>query len=319
MTAAKKRIQVDLGGRIAPGHRRSAGPGPGVCRRPGGRRREGGMHRHQYRNARRGDRAIQAAGGTAHPIAADVTNSQRVDEVVDEVVKLWGGLDILVNNAGITRDNLHHADERRAVGRRAEHQPQGHFSLHPRGLPPAVQIEIWPDHQYRQRLRPDGQPGQANYSASKAGVIGLTRTVSRELASRGVTVNAVAPGFIATDMTDKLGEEMLGKIKEEIPLKRLGLTQDVSDAVLFLASDAAEFITGQVLTVDGGLRYNSLSARNSGKRYRQGNEKSLYLSGKMKKQSSSAGLYAPRTSRSLRTCLKIVIRRSHRWPQLKNV
>jgi 3-oxoacyl-[acyl-carrier protein] reductase len=98
-----------------------------------------------------------------------------------------------------------------------------------------------------------GNPGQANYSASKAGVIGLTRTIARELAGRAVTVNAVAPGFIATEMTAKLGEEMLGKIKEEIPLKRLGLTQDVTDAVLFLASDAAEFITGQVLTVDGGL------------------------------------------------------------------
>ena len=98
-----------------------------------------------------------------------------------------------------------------------------------------------------------GNPGQANYSASKAGVIGLTRTISRELAGRSVTVNAVAPGFIATEMTAKLGEEVLEKIKEEIPLKRLGLPQDVSDAVLFLASDAAEFITGQVLTVDGGL------------------------------------------------------------------
>ena len=98
-----------------------------------------------------------------------------------------------------------------------------------------------------------GNPGQANYSASKAGVIGLTRTVARELASRNITVNAVAPGFIATDMTAALGEEILQEVRKEIPLGRLGDPQDVADAVLFLASDAASFITGHVLTVDGGL------------------------------------------------------------------
>ncbi len=98
-----------------------------------------------------------------------------------------------------------------------------------------------------------GNPGQANYSASKAGVIGLTRTVARELAGRNVTVNAVAPGFIATDMTAALGEEVLAQVKSEIPLGRLGDPQDVADAVLFLASEAASFITGHVLTVDGGI------------------------------------------------------------------
>jgi 3-oxoacyl-[acyl-carrier protein] reductase len=98
-----------------------------------------------------------------------------------------------------------------------------------------------------------GNPGQVNYSASKAGVIGLTRTVACELASRNITVNAVAPGFIATDMTAKLGEEILKEVRKQIPLGRLGEPQDVADAVLFLASDAASFITGHVLTIDGGL------------------------------------------------------------------
>jgi 3-oxoacyl-[acyl-carrier protein] reductase len=98
-----------------------------------------------------------------------------------------------------------------------------------------------------------GNPGQVNYSASKAGVIGLTRTVACELASRNITVNAVAPGFIATDMTAKLGEEILAAVRKEIPLGRLGEPQDVADAVLFLASDAASFITGHILTIDGGL------------------------------------------------------------------
>src|SRR5665647_2086869 len=98
-----------------------------------------------------------------------------------------------------------------------------------------------------------GNPGQVNYSASKAGVIGLTRTVACELASRAITVNAVAPGFIATDMTAKLGEEILQEVRKQIPLGRMGEPQDVADAVLFLASDAASFITGHILTIDGGL------------------------------------------------------------------
>jgi 3-oxoacyl-[acyl-carrier protein] reductase len=98
-----------------------------------------------------------------------------------------------------------------------------------------------------------GNPGQANYSASKAGVIGLTRTVAKELASRNVTVNAVAPGFIATDMTAALGEDILQEVRKHIPLGRLGDPQDVADAVLFLASEAASFITGHILTIDGGL------------------------------------------------------------------
>ena len=98
-----------------------------------------------------------------------------------------------------------------------------------------------------------GNPGQVNYSASKAGVIGLTRTVSRELSKRNITVNAVAPGFIATEMAAKLGEELIEQITAETPLGRLGSPQDVADAVLFLASEAASFITGHVLVVDGGL------------------------------------------------------------------
>ncbi len=98
-----------------------------------------------------------------------------------------------------------------------------------------------------------GNPGQANYSASKAGVIGMTRTVARELASRKITVNAVAPGFIETEMTEAMGSVVLDEVKKRIPLKRVGQAQEVANAVLFLASGAAAYITGQVLTVDGGL------------------------------------------------------------------
>jgi 3-oxoacyl-[acyl-carrier protein] reductase len=197
--------------------------------------------------------AIQSAGGTAHPFLADVTSSRRVDEVVEEVVKLWGGLDILVNNAGITRDGLIMRMKDDQWDEVLNVNLKGAFLFTRAAARPLCKSKFGRIINIASVSGLMGNPGQANYSASKAGMIGLTRTVARELAGRRVTVNAVAPGFITTEMTAKLGEDLLEKIKEETPLKRLGLPQDVSDAVLFLASDAAEFITGQVITVDGGL------------------------------------------------------------------
>jgi 3-oxoacyl-[acyl-carrier protein] reductase len=196
---------------------------------------------------------IAAGGGTAIALACDVTDSKRVNEVVDEVVQQWGSLQILVNNAGITRDNM--------ILRMKDEQWDAVLNINLRGTFLFIRAAARPMMKgHRGRIINIasvsglmGNPGQANYSASKAGVIGLTRTVARELASRNITVNAVAPGFIATDMTAKLGEELLEQIKKEIPLGRLGDPLDVADAVLFLASDAAGFITGHVLTVDGGL------------------------------------------------------------------
>ena len=197
--------------------------------------------------------AIRAAGGIAEPIACDVTQSERVGEAVDQVVKLWGSLYILVNNAGITRDNV--------IVRMKDEQWDAVININLRGTFLFTRAAARPMMKARGGRIINiasvsglmGNPGQVNYSASKAGVIGLTRTVARELASRNVTVNAVAPGFIATDMTAALGEDILQQVRKEIPLGRLGDPQDVADAVLFLASDAASFITGHVLTVDGGL------------------------------------------------------------------
>jgi len=197
--------------------------------------------------------AIRAAGGTAEPMACDVTDSDRVGAVVDEVVKLWGGLQILVNNAGITRDNM--------IIRMKDDQWDAVININLKGTFLFIRAAAKPMMKGRQGRIINiasvsglmGNPGQANYSASKAGVIGLTRTVARELAGRNITINAVAPGFIATDMTAALGEEILQEVRKQIPLGRLGDPQDVADAVLFLASDAASFITGHILTVDGGL------------------------------------------------------------------
>ena len=197
--------------------------------------------------------AIRAAGGQSEPWTCDVTDAARVGQVVDEVVARWGRLDVLVNNAGITRDNL--------ILRMKDEQWDAVLNINLRGTflftRAAARAVMKAPHGRIINIASVsgmmGNPGQANYSASKAGVIGLTRTVARELAGRGVTVNAVAPGFIATEMTAKLGPEVLEQIRKQIPLGRLGEPHDVADAVLFLASDAADFITGHVLTVDGGL------------------------------------------------------------------
>jgi 3-oxoacyl-[acyl-carrier protein] reductase len=196
---------------------------------------------------------IRAAGGTAEPLACDVTQSDRVGEVVDQVVEKWGGVNILVNNAGITRDNV--------LVRMKDEQWDLVLNINLRGTFLFTRAVARPMMKARQGRIINvasvsglmGNPGQVNYSASKAGVIGLTRTVACELASRNITVNAVAPGFINTDMTAKLGEEILQEVRKQIPLGRLGEPQDVADAVLFLASEAASFITGHILTIDGGL------------------------------------------------------------------
>ncbi len=196
---------------------------------------------------------IQADGGQAAAFACDVTDSEQVNSVVDAVIRQYKKLDILVNNAGITRDGL--------LLRMKDEQWDLVLNVNLRGT------FLFTRAAARYLIKAGGariiniasisglmgNPGQANYSASKAGVIGLTRTVARELASRQVTVNAVAPGFIATEMAHALGEDTLKQIRERTPLGRLGEPQDVADAVLFLAGPAAGFITGTVLRVDGGL------------------------------------------------------------------
>ncbi len=196
---------------------------------------------------------LRAAGATAEAFVCDVTNSERVNQVVEEVVEKLGRLDILVNNAGITRDNL--------LMRMKDDQWDAVIAINLKGTFLFTRAATRPMMKARRGRIINiasvsglmGNPGQANYSASKAGVIGLTHTTAKELASRNITVNAVAPGFIATEMAAALGEEMLEGIKKETPLGRLGEPQDVADAVLFLASEAASFITGHVLVVDGGL------------------------------------------------------------------
>lgn len=201
--------------------------------------------------------AIEDAGGEAAGFSCDVTNRESVDKLVDDVVEKWGKLDILVNNAGITRDNL--------LPRMTDEEWDDVICTNLRGAFLFARAAS----RIMMRARSGriinissvsgliGNQGQTNYSASKAGLIGLTRSLSRELAGRKVTVNAVAPGFIATEMTKvleaKYGDAFRNEIKAKIPAKRMGTPEEVAAAVLFLASPAASYTTGAVLTVDGGM------------------------------------------------------------------
>ena len=196
---------------------------------------------------------IQAAGGTAEAFACDVTNAESVQKVVDAIVEKWEKVSILVNNAGVTRDTLlprMQDDDWDVV---INTNLRGTFLFTRAVTRPMMQARYGRVINISSVSGLTGNAGQANYSASKAGIIGFTRTVSKELASRKVTVNAIAPGFIETEMTGALGPVVLEEVKKRIPAKRVGQPEEIAYAVLFLASGAASYITGQVLTVDGGL------------------------------------------------------------------
>ncbi|QDU54661.1 3-oxoacyl-[acyl-carrier-protein] reductase [Aeoliella mucimassa] len=198
---------------------------------------------------------IRAAGSEAMVIAADAVDSDAASAAVDKIVEEWGQLDILVNNAGITRDTLLPRmtdDDWDAV---IATNLRSVFLYTRAGAGAMMRAKKGRIINISSVSGLMGNPGQANYSASKAGIIGFTQTVSRELASkrRQITVNAICPGFIASDMTDALGPALEEMVKQRIPLGRLGQPVEIAQAVLYLASEAGSYITGQVITVDGGL------------------------------------------------------------------
>lgn len=196
---------------------------------------------------------IEAAGGSAEAVACDVTDRAAAKGAIEAAAAKHGRLDILVNNAGITRDKLMRgmSDE--------EWDDVIATNLTSCFVCCRSTAGIMRKAKYGRIINMAsisgliGNPGQANYSASKAGMIGLTRTLSKELVNRGVTVNAVAPGFIASEMTAEMGDVVLEEAKKRIPAKRLGEPEDVAAAVLFLASRDAGYISGQTLVVDGGI------------------------------------------------------------------
>jgi 3-oxoacyl-[acyl-carrier protein] reductase len=197
--------------------------------------------------------AIREAGGVAEGFAADVASSSDVQRVVDEVEAKFQRIDVLVNNAGVTRDGLVLRMEDKAWDEVIDTNLKGTF-LFSRAVG-AIMMRA----RFGRIVNISsvsglmGNPGQANYSASKAGVIGFSKTIARELATRGITVNVVAPGFITTDMTDVLPEKVKTEVKERIPVRRLGTPEDIADLVCYLAGPAASYVTGQVIAVDGGM------------------------------------------------------------------
>ena len=197
--------------------------------------------------------AVEAAGGKAEAISCDVKDGATVDQLVDAVVAKWERLDILVNNAGITRDTLLASMSDADWDEVIDTNLRGTFLFARAASRVMMRAKYGRIINISSVTGLIGNAGQTNYAASKAGLFGLTRSLSRELAKRNVTVNAVAPGFIESDMTWTLGDVLLEEAKKQIPARRLGRPSEVAAAVVFLASPAAAYITGCVLTVDGGM------------------------------------------------------------------
>lgn len=196
---------------------------------------------------------LKAAGGKALAVVVNVTVSADVDRMIDEAMGAFGRVDILVNNAGITRDGL--------LMRMKDEDWDAVLSVNLKGafLCTRAAFKVMSKQRYGRIINiasvvgQMGNAGQANYCASKAGLIGLTKSNAREMAKRSITVNAVAPGFIATAMTDALSDKVRTELTAQIPLERLGSADDIANAVVFLASEAAGYITGHVLSVNGGM------------------------------------------------------------------
>lgn len=197
--------------------------------------------------------AVREHGVESFAYRANVSRVEEVEPMVKEVLDRFGKLDILVNNAGITRDNL--------IMRMKEEEFDEVIAVNLKGTFNCIKAVTRPMMKQRSGriinissvVGALGNPGQTNYVSAKAGVVGLTKAAARELASRGITVNAVAPGFIETDMTDQLGEAAREQLLANVPLARLGQPEDIASVVCFLASDASAYMTGQTLHVDGGM------------------------------------------------------------------
>jgi 3-oxoacyl-[acyl-carrier protein] reductase len=197
--------------------------------------------------------AISSDGGEAIAVKADVSKNDEVEAMVNQLVKEWGRVDILVNNAGITRDNL--------MMRMSQDEWDAVIDTNLRSAYFCTRAVLRP--MLRNRwgriiclssiVGLTGNLGQANYAAAKAGLIGFTKSIAREVASRNITANAIAPGFIRTDITAVLPEELKDAMLKTIPAERVGDPDDIANAILFLASDLASYITGQVLNVNGGM------------------------------------------------------------------
>jgi 3-oxoacyl-[acyl-carrier protein] reductase len=248
-----RRLQVDLSGQVAIVTGASQGLGWAIAETLAGSGATVALVARSAGKLAEVAAGIRAAGGSAEEMPCDVSQPEEIQRVVDAVIEKLGRLDILVNNAGVTRDTLlprmsdEEWDEVLTTNLRAP------FLFMRAASRPMMQQRYGRIVNVASVSGLIGNPGQSNYSASKAGLVGLTKTVAKELAGRKITVNAVAPGFIASDMTAALGPALLDEVKKRVPAKRLGEAWEIAEAVLFLAAPSSGYVTAQTLVVDGGL------------------------------------------------------------------
>ncbi len=196
---------------------------------------------------------VAQQGRKAIAVQADVSKVADCDRLVDEAIKNFGKLDILVNNAGITRDTLLMRMDEEAWDSVINTNLKSAYATSKAACRPMMKARSGVILNISSVSGLMGQAGQANYAASKAGLIGLTKTLARELASRGIRVNAIAPGFIGSDMTEALDEKIKDQVTSQIPMGRFGEPEDIANAALYLASDMGKYVTGATLVVDGGI------------------------------------------------------------------
>ena len=205
------------------------------------------------KNAEKSAEDVSASGGKASAILLNVTDPENVKVAFDSIKSEFKSLDILINNAGITKDGLFVRMKEDDWDRVLAVNLKGSFLCGQQAAKHMMKQRQGAIVNIASIVGIMGNAGQANYSASKAGLIGLTKTMARELAPRNITVNAIAPGFIDTEMTQVLDEKIKDKLVEQIPLSRLGLPEDIAHSVVFLVSSSSSYITGQVLNVNGGM------------------------------------------------------------------
>lgn len=204
-------------------------------------------------NAERGEAVAQSLGGKSFFKALDVSSFKACHTFIDEVLAKTGKVDILINNAGITRDNLLMKMSEEDWDRVIDVNLKSVFNLSHALVRPMLKAKSGKIVNISSVVGLTGNAGQVNYSASKAGVVGATKSLAQEMAPRGICVNCIAPGFIETEMTNVLSEKVKEAILNKIPMRRMGNTNEIANAALFLSSELSDFITGQVLTVDGGM------------------------------------------------------------------
>lgn len=210
-------------------------------------------HRNSAEDAEKTASEIAEVGGEVKIIQADVSDSDESHKLVKETIDTYGQIDILVNNAGTTRDTLIMTMKEADWDLVLQTNLNSTFYCSKAVVRPMMKKRRGRIINITSVVGLAGQAGQTNYAASKAGIVGFTKSLAKEVGSRNITVNAVAPGFIPTALTDVLPEEMMEQVKQNTPLGRLGSVEEVASAVVYLASDEAAFVTGQVLSVDGGL------------------------------------------------------------------